>query len=85
MDRYTVDSMDPYDMELSAEGIWVMFDDVQVAIDAAVSAERERWRLILSMEHDFAGMCPDNSNTYEMRDPDCKVCRRLIRIEGPNV
>ena len=42
MDRHTVESMDPYDMELDPEGIWVMFDDVQAAIDAAVAAECER-------------------------------------------
>ena len=43
MDRYTVESVDPYDMEICPDGMWVIFDDAQAAIDAAVYAERMRW------------------------------------------
>ena len=43
MERYNLETCDPYDMEPSAHGMWVMFDDVQAVIDAAVAAERERW------------------------------------------
>lgn len=42
MDRYDVESFAPYDMEKAPDGMWVMYDDAQVAIAAAVAAERER-------------------------------------------
>lgn len=42
MNRYNVESVDPYDMEIAPDGIWVMYDDAEAAIAAAVAAERER-------------------------------------------
>ena len=48
MTRYKVESVDPYDMEPSPDGMWVMFDDVQAAIAVAVTAERERCAALCS-------------------------------------
>lgn len=42
MNRYNVETADRYDMEPAPDGMWVMHDDVQAAIAAAVAAERER-------------------------------------------
>lgn len=46
MDRYNVESVDQYDMEPAQDGMWVMYDDAQDAIAAAVAraiaTERER-------------------------------------------
>lgn len=42
MDRYTVETVDNYDMERTPDGMWVRHDDAQAAIAAAVAAERER-------------------------------------------
>lgn len=36
MKRYTVETVDPYDMEESADGTWCMFEDAKAAIQAAV-------------------------------------------------
>ena len=41
MNRYNVESADRYDMEPAPDGMWVMHDDAQAAIAAAVAAERE--------------------------------------------
>lgn len=45
-------------------------------LDAAVAAERERWRILLSRQHVFNGSCPDAKNWHD-RDPRCPACRAL--------
>lgn len=35
MQRYTVETHDPYDMEPDSNGMWVMFDDVQAVLALA--------------------------------------------------
>lgn len=47
MDRYTVETMGHYDMKPAPNGMWVMYEDAQAAIDAAVAEEREQWEYAL--------------------------------------
>ena len=46
MNRFTVESIDPYDMEIDPDGMWVMHDDAMATIAAAVAAERKRCALL---------------------------------------
>jgi hypothetical protein len=56
--RYDMDTSADYcDMNEDKTGMWVMFDDVQAAIDAAVTAEREQWEYALRMaQHGLRGL-----------------------------
>jgi hypothetical protein len=46
------------------------------AWDAAVAAERERWRMLISGPHEYNGDCPDGYNLHR-RDPECRACAAL--------
>jgi hypothetical protein len=42
MNRYKVESVDPYDIELDKDGMFVMYDDANAELAASVAAERKR-------------------------------------------
>ena len=44
MYRYNIESFDPYDAVSATFGLWVMHEEAETAISAAVAAERERLR-----------------------------------------
>jgi len=48
--------------------------------EAAVAAERERWRALLRTPHRMAGGCPDEVAGVDSRDLDCPACRLMLDL-----
>jgi hypothetical protein len=53
---------------------------LKALVDAAVAAERERWRELLRTPHRMAGACPDEVAGADSRDLDCPACRLMLDL-----
>jgi len=40
---------------------------------------RSRKEWIDSLKHDYLGLCPDELNGYDARDPQCSACNHIDR------
>ena len=54
----------------------------ELAYEAGVAAERERWKTARLLRHDYQGLCPDEQSGWDARDMDCPACRALAEF-GP--
>lgn len=55
--------------------------DHAALVDAAVAAERARWRMMLAGPHLYLGDCPDWVD-WDARDPECPACQSLLGWRG---
>ena len=72
MDRYDIESMDPYDAVVAPFGLWVLHDDAKAALDASAKAERDRCMRV----------CRYYASLYDSRLEGKSALDALIVIEG---